>query len=466
MKDDELLWRPSEGWAIGLDFGTAFSKAAATFNGGGGATRLRKMFPLHIGTIAGATHPLMAPSEMFLDRGHIHLGPRAFERFMAVGDDSREMLQSFKMVLGAYDFEDVLDWRLPKAIDPDRGFTRGDLMVVYLAYLLELIERAAPEEIGSLFDASSSVRLRYSRPGWIPSRAEAAYAAMERLFQFAARVRLELGDELLAPEGLSFIRAREALGKAIASQDHFPGFDGAIYEASAVAACHFIDPTVPDHIFVADIGAGTTDFAGFIRRGSADKLDVVVETQRTITVAGDMFDRALMNLFLKKTRRKDENVLWRALLPHIRALKEELVTTGKTKFRFGRRVLKCKRAEFEEDMDYRTAANAIAEVQYNCISQMAQAVKSERGKRIGIVFAGGGSHLRSTAAMLKRMRKVARGVKLQVLPTAPKWASDLSSQSEFNAMFSQMCVAFGASMSMPNQVRDRAAKSRAAAVEW
>jgi molecular chaperone DnaK (HSP70) len=465
MKDGELLWRPSEGWAIGLDFGTAFSKAAASYSGGGGATRLRKMFPLHIGTIAAAAHPLIVPSELFLDRGKIHLGPRAFEHFMTAGDASREMLQSFKMVLGAYDFEDVLDWRLPKAIDPDRGFTRGDLMVVYLAYLLELIERAAPEEIGSLFDASSAARLRYSRPGWIPSRAEAAYTAMERLFQIAARVRLQLGDELLSPEGVSFTHARDALSKAIASNDHFPGFDGAIYEASAVAACYFIDPAVPDHLFVADIGAGTTDFAGFIRRGDADKLDVVVETQRTITVAGDIFDRALMNLLLKKSRRRDENALWRALLPNIRALKEELITTGKTTFRFGRRALQCTRAEFEENVDYQTAANAIAEVQYNCIAQMAQAVKSERAKRIGIVFAGGGAHLRSTTAMVKRMRKVARGVKLQVLPTAPKWANDLGSQREFNAMFSQMCVAFGASMSMPNQVRDRAAKPRAA-VDW
>ncbi|MES1200487.1 MAG: hypothetical protein ABUS57_03450 [Pseudomonadota bacterium] len=460
MKDGDLLWRPSEGWTVGVDFGTAFSKAAAVFADGRGASRFHRIYPLHIGGVAGASRSLLVPSAMFITGGRIHMGPRAVEHFHLLGDARREMLQSFKMVLGAYDFEEALDWRMPRTIDPDAEFRRGDLIAIYLAYLLELIEHASPKEMGAVFGPGSTTRLRYSRPAWLPKRAEAAYAAMEKLFQTGNAIRAELGPDLLAPEGLSTQRLLDVLARAVASTEPFHNLDGAIYEAGAVAACHFADPKTPDCLVVADIGAGTTDFAGFIRHGEGEEIEVVERTQKTILVAGDVFDRALMNLMLQRNMRfkavKDRDDAWRAMAANIRDLKEEMITTGKTRFRLDRhKVLHCKLAEFMECEDYRLASRAIEQTFEACVLESAQQMKSRKLKRLNVVFAGGGVHLPSTVEMVKRLRRSARGVRIRIAPPVPKWANDLSSDQEFAKLFAQMCVAFGAAMSVPNQVRSR-----------
>ena len=449
-----------------MDFGTAFSKAAATYaEGRGGVSRTRKLLPLHIGGVAGSKSTLIVPSAMFIDGGRIHLGPHALEHFHRAGDDRREMLQSFKMVLGAYDFEEALDWRLSRAIDPDGNFKRGDLIVIYLAYLLELIEQASPTEMGSVFGPDSTTRLRYSRPGWIPSRQSAAYAAMERLFQTAAHVRKQLGDELLTPEGVPSARAVDALAGAVHNAEPFTNLDGAIYEAGAVAACHFIDPKCPDCLIVADIGAGTTDFAGFIRHG--DKIDVVDKTTRTILIAGDFFDRALMNLLLRKggsfKSLRQQDALWRSMLANVRDMKEEMIATGKTRFRIdASKVLRCRLSEFIACDDYIAGSDFIAESFEKSATEMARAMKGRKQKRIGIVFSGGGVHLPSTLATIKKLKSHIRGVRIKLLPAVPKWANDLNSEKEFATLFSQMCVAFGTAISVPNQVQSRTSISELA----
>ncbi|MES1158557.1 MAG: hypothetical protein ABUL42_01550 [Terricaulis silvestris] len=420
---------------------------------------MRKILPLHIGGVAGAKTSLIVPSAMFIEGGRIHLGPHALEHFHRADDDRREMLQSFKMVLGAYDFEEVLDWKLARSIDPDGDFKRGDLIVIYLAYLLELIEQASPAEIGSVFGPDSTTRLRYSRPGWVPGRQGAAYAAMERLFQTASHVRKALGPDLLAPDGVSVARAVEVLAAAIANSEPFANLDGAIYEAGAVAACHFIDPKCPDCLIVADIGAGTTDFAGFIRNGH-DKIDVVEKTSRTILVAGDHFDRALMNLLLRKGAAfkslRQQDAIWRSLLANVRDLKEELITTGKTRYRLdASKVLRCRLPQYLACEDYITASEVIEESFEKCALEMAKAMRGHKQKRIGVVFAGGGVNLPSTVALAKKMKSHVRGLRIKVLPSVPKWAHDLSSEKEFSALFAQMCVAFGTAISVPNQVQSR-----------
>ncbi|HVZ99807.1 MAG TPA: hypothetical protein VG841_05790 [Caulobacterales bacterium] len=466
MKDGHLLWRPSEGWTIGVDFGTAFSKAAAVLVDGRAGGRFHKIYPLHIGGVSGASRSLMVPSAMFITGGRIHLGPRAIEHYHLLGDPRREMLQSFKMVLGAYDFEDALDWRLQRTIDPEAEFRRGDLIAIYLAYLLELIEHAAPSEMGSVFGADATTKLRYSRPAWLPNRAAAAYAAMEKLFQTAWSIRRELGHELLAPDGLGTVRAHDVLSRAVVDETPFANLDGAIYEAGAVAACHFVDPKTPDCLVVADIGAGTTDFAGFIRHGEGEEIEVVDNTQKTILVAGDIFDRALMNLLLRKGMRfdtiKSRDAAWRVMAANIRDLKEELIATGRVRFRLDKsKVLKCRISEFVDCEDYSEAAQLIEETFEACVAETARRIKSRKLRRMSIVFAGGGVHLPSTVQMVKNLRRKVRGVKVRLAPSVPKWANDLHSERDFATLFSQMSVAFGTAMSVPNQVRPRSPVSEA-----
>ena len=448
-----------QGWSIGVDFGTAFSKAAAMYADRSNGRVTREMTPLHIGAAARAQRSLIVPSAMFLNAERVHFGPRAVEEYRRLGDDRREMLQSFKTILGAADFEHALDLLPSRSVDPDGEFRRGDLIVLYLAYLLELIERAAPEELGDLFTKNSKVRMRYSRPGWVPRRAEAAGAAMERMIQAAAVVRLEIGDALLASDGLPYDAAMLAVRRAYFGGEAFPHLDGGVFEASAVAACHLIDPSTPDHVVVVDIGAGTSDFAGFVRDGEV--IDTIERASRTISVAGDMFDRALINLLMSKAKflhtTREQSMLWRNLLSQIRDLKEVLVKTGRVEVNFRNESLKCKLSEFASDPGYKDSSKAIAEVYQRTLKDLVADFRGSRPKRIGLILAGGGSHLPSTIHMARKFKSV-DGIKIELVPTSPRWASDLNSNTEFEALFAQMSVAFGAAIAEPNQFASKFAR--------
>jgi molecular chaperone DnaK (HSP70) len=442
-------------WAIGVDFGTGFSKAAASCVRGPRGMGQRELLPLHIGAAAKGRRSLIVPSAMFLDQEMIHFGPRAPERLHAAANDKREMLQSFKTILGANDFENVLDMSPPRPVDPSGSFKWGDLIVLYLAYLLELIDRAAPEQVGALYDPKSAVRLRYSRPGWIPKRAAAAHEAMGVLFGRAAGVRAQIGPQLLAAEGLTFQGARDALGQASAFAGATPNLDGGVYEASAVAACHFVDPATPNHLVIVDIGAGTADFAGFIREPGSGAIRVVPEARRTINVAGDTFDRALMMFMLAKAKTlsttAEQSAFWRALLANVRDLKETMFTQGQAQFQFRNTMVGVRAGEFQSSPAFRAAAKDLEYVYRRSLTEMARVVRGERGRRIGVVLAGGGAHLPSTIAMVKKTRKIGWSINVELLPTSPRWASDLSSEKEFAALFSQMCVAFGTAIAGPRE---------------
>ncbi|MBL8552335.1 MAG: rod shape-determining protein [Hyphomonadaceae bacterium] len=440
-------WAPvdaaSDGWAIGIDFGTAFSKIAATNNGGGGAGR--EIMPLHIGAAAKGRRSLIVPSALFLDRDRIFFGPSAISTLVASGDEKRQALQSFKTILGAEDFERAIDLMPLRSVDPSGTFKMGELIVLYLAYLLELMRQSAPSRLGPLFGPSSRVRLRYSRPGWIPRRATQAHHVMEQLFGLAADVRADVEGQLLAPDGLPFHKAKDALARG--SQGRLPNLDGGVYEASAVAACHYVDPAVPNYLMVVDIGAGTADFAGFARDPRDQSVRVLPSARVTIDVAGDSFDRALMRVILRKAKglkRSDEqHALWRNLLANIRDLKESLFEHRRVEIRFRNHVIQCTAREFIASQEYRDAARELAEVYNYSVARMAKAVKAEKGKHIGIVLAGGGAFLPCTVEMAQKTKKVDRTVSFELLPTTPAWTSDLSSEREFEQLFSQMCVAFG-----------------------
>src|SRR5262249_42806271 len=100
-------------WSIGLDFGTAFSKAAGTRIMSSADATLREVRPLRIGATAGGIRPYLVPSSIYLDRQRVHFGARAIKKLIAADIEDRELVRSFKRVLGANDFEDALN-RYPR----------------------------------------------------------------------------------------------------------------------------------------------------------------------------------------------------------------------------------------------------------------------------------------------------------------------------------------------------------------
>lgn len=436
-------------WSIGVDFGTAFSKAAATritLEHGGA---LREMTPLRLGDVAGWSRPYLAPSSVYLDRSHVHFGSRALTHLAEADDGQRELARSFKAALGANDFEGALNFFPRPAIDPDRLFRLRDIIVLYLGYLLALVNVAAGRALG-LAAATRSSRICFSRPGWIPARYAASHEAMIALFSEAHVVYEALGDQLLGSEGVSYGEARAALDAAHASAETLATLDGGVYEASAVGICHFADATAPKCILVVDVGGGTTDVAGLVRAPNTDSIRVVRTARRTIDVAGDDVDAALSDYLLRKSNarsRQDRLAFWRRLSPHIRELKEHMFTAGRVSFEAGSHKVSCSAREFEAHPSFRAVLRDIVRLYEISLDEVVRSCRRDRIRRIGVVLAGGGSRLPALRKAITRPRWTGFDVAIQHLPTTPSWGQALASGDDFDSMFAQLSAAFGAAIS-------------------
>jgi len=438
-------------WSIGVDFGTAFSKAAATrvTTDQGGA--LREMTPLRLGEAAGWDRPFLIPSSIYLDRARVHFGHHAVTRILEAEQDNRELARSFKTVLGAHNFEGALDFYPTKNVDPDRVFRLRDLIVLFLAYLLALIERAAARayayEPGGVIEAS---RICFSRPGWIPSRVAATHDAMMHLFSQAHLVNAALGAMLLDLEGVEYSYARAALDGAAAAPSLFQNLDGGIYEASAVGLCHLSDKNAPKCLLVVDVGGGTTDIAGLMRAPGSEHIRVVRTARRTIDVAGDDFDAALLDYLIAKSSlrgKAEQTALWRRLLPRIRDLKEEIFERGSARFSGGGVTIRCSAGEFERQPSFRAVLKDIIRTYDRSLDEVLRNCRRERIRQLGVVIAGGGSRLPALRRAVTRPRWNTHGVRIVHLPTTPRWGNALASAAHFDALFAQLSAAFGAAIS-------------------
>jgi molecular chaperone DnaK (HSP70) len=417
-----------------------------------GAT-LRQVRPLRIGEAAGCNRPYLVPSSMFLDRAHVHFGPWAVKRLIDAGFEERELVRSFKKVLGANDFEGALNLFPRPTVDPDRVFRLRDLIVLYLAYLLALVDVAVAESFGRT-NAVSAPRLRFTRPGWIPDRIAAAHEAMTGLFNQANLVHQILGATLCAPGGVEYAVARRALDTARDNAGEFPSLDGGIYEASAVGLCHYSDPKTPDFLLIVDVGAGTTDVAALVRAPFDNQICIVRAGRRTIEVAGDQFDTALVDLLVARSKLKsdaDRSALWHRIVPVVREIKEDLFTTGAIAVSFRGQKISCTARDLESRPAFKAAVAEIKALYDTCLAELVQVARAEGIRSIGVVLAGGGARLPALREAITKKRWMAPGMRIKHLSATPTWVRELGSGQEFEPLFSQFGAAFGAAISMPER---------------
>jgi hypothetical protein len=87
------------------------------------------------------------------------------------------------------------------------------------------------------------------------------------------------------------------------------------------------------------------------------------------------------------------------------------------------------------------------------LREMIAAAKAQGQRRVGVVLAGGGSCLPPLRKAISRPRWLGFGVRLEHLPATPRWAHELATSQEFDALFAQLSAAFGAAISSSNQAR-------------
>src|SRR6185295_9084674 len=252
-------------WTRCIDFGTAFSKAAVAPSDSWNRFNPGLIRPLMLGGENQGANTFLLPSAVFVDDARILFGPAAIARAAALADKKRAALKSFKTLLGVSDLDRALNTGVPASIDPHRLFSMGDLITLYLAYLGASIDRAIAAD--SVLERFAALDRRYAAPAWRGGDSTGLHGVVMGVFGQAEAARDVLGDELLAPDGISIERVKDAVTKARTSE-RFAEM-GLIFEAIAAAAYTSVglDIDAPA-LIIADMGAGTTDIAVLARAGA------------------------------------------------------------------------------------------------------------------------------------------------------------------------------------------------------
>lgn len=445
---DEGERDPLERARICIDFGTALSKAAVCRDPTLPAEVGVK--PLAIGTVAGAEHPLLTPSVLFVDGGRLYFGPTAFAHAQRGINSSRDPLLSFKTVLGAKNVEEALQQRMPPSIDPTGTLRAHDALVLYLAYLDQLIREALIRSPG-MPAAIIHAKRRYTSPVWRPG--SGVDKTFEGMFNEAAAVSQKLGKLFLSPEGISIAQCKDALDKA-AAQPGNGNLETGVFEPHAAAAASLAFSTEPVRfVMVFDMGAGTTDIAAFEFDENAmpPTISEVKEARQCSALAGDEIDRILVELYIRKRGgekdRDHEMRLLRTTRLAAREMKKELFATGKTSLKEGWMATTIRLNDLVEDQQFRDYQGALAGIIAKSLEAVAARADASRGDVIDVVLAGGGSHL----PFLPELVRVAsdgrtNGVKIRIAPLSPASALYAGVDPYLAGAFPQIAMSVGGAL--------------------
>ena len=413
-----------EPWRLCIDFGTATSKASLCANRSVGGIKDR-IAPLQIGRAAGDGDPYLVQSYLLFDEARIYFSSRALER-ACYENAATDPLHSFKTFLAAGDLAQAINLRLRRNVDQHCEFTQRDALVLYTAFLLQLIDGA----VGAEGLAGADAPRRYAYPLWRPG--DDANRLITCLFDEAAALKASLGASITDIEGLDRNVARQALAAARQA----PGnarLEGGVFEALAAAEAHFaFADRHPDYVLVFDMGAGTVDITSFSKTGGGDGDRAMRELEgarQTAGLACDAIDKILVgSLFehaAKRIRVGAHKQLWRHLAKRGRKLKERLFTDGVCETEFEGKRLSFELNVFVRDREFQRFRKALQNLYTRALDRLAQ----QAGPRadIGIVLAGGGAALPFVQEMAQKTKPTANNARrIMVEPLSPAWADGLS----------------------------------------
>lgn len=431
-----------------LDFGTSFSKASVYL--GAHAIGEACLAPLRLGDVSGAEHAYFTPTAIYLDEDRLHFGPKALMRAQAGVRSKRDPILSFKMVLSARDIEGTLALKLGPSVDPSRTLSHRQALTLYFAYLDQLI-RAAILTDKHLPNTLTEAPIRLTSPFW--QHEHAAEQTLRRLFLEAEVVSARLGPALISPEGACLEQARRALDEAAHSAGN-SRFAGVVMEVQSVAAAYAnFAKSKTDHLLVMDIGAGTTDIAGFRlhRAGAANALEEIKAARTCCSFAGDEVDTVLVDLMLRKSgvsSVEGKARVWRALRLSARELKRDLVETGKCSLTLDGRKITLRRKALLEDPGFKDFCGALSKV----LAKSMDLVLADAGGKsdsLTVCLAGGGAHLPVADAIVAQAAKRRRGnIKILVERFDYGFARHRIAlwHERFDKTFSQIVIAMGGAL--------------------
>jgi molecular chaperone HscA len=447
MADDSERPGISPHARICIDFGTALSKACICLDAT--APLDVAVRPIPLGLVSESDHPLLTPSVLFVENGRLYFGPTAFGYAHRGVGMNRDPLLSFKSVLGAIDLDGAVSAKLPPSIDPTGTFRQRDALVLYLAYLDQLILEAL-KRMPNMPPEAARVRRRYTSPAW--KRGGEVDRMFAAIFNEGAAVSQKLGRLLLSPDGISIAQCRDALEKAAAAPAD-GNLDTGVFEPHAAAAAALAYTNSPARfVFVFDMGAGTTDIAAFDFNETVEPptLNEIQEARQSIPLAGDEIDRILVDLMMQKrgaTNRDDDIRLKRMLRLHARGLKKALFVEGKCVVKDPRKTTALRLQDLAEEPQFRDFVTKMGHSVARSLAVVAQHARAANTPMIDVVLAGGGSHLPFIPEMVRSVgAQAAPGIELRVGPLSPANVLYSGVDEYFVAVFPQIAMSVGGAL--------------------
>lgn len=441
-------------WTLCIDFGTAYSKAAAAPAGAWASFDPSEVRPLMLSAHEPHGNPFLLESALFVDDQRVLFGRAALARADELAISKRMALRSFKTLLSVSDLERALNTNAPLAVDPHRVFQLRDLIVLYLAYLLTAVERAAKAD--PLLAKAVGVSRRYAAPAWRSGDSTGMHATIARLFGEAEAFRAAIGKDMLARQGLSLKDIRETLERVSATAR--PVEMGLIFEATAAAAYSSIglDDTA-SHFIVVDMGAGTTDIAALVRLGP--RMVELPEVRVTLKHAGDFVDRVIANRILqsapwaRSTEQKTE--LWSMAMRAIGDIKETVFEEGRATLRYNGRNITLKMNDIAKEPDFRAFVRSLTEAYDHGLEIVRDDAGARRRSDVQAVAVGGGSGAPFIQELIRRKTKGGRPY-VTPRPATPDWAHAAEFQGNLAPVFPQLAIAIGGALAPEGMLAVRA----------
>ena len=446
-------------WTLCIDFGTAFSKAAAAPSAAWSSFDPASVRPIILNPDAGG-NAFLLDSAVFVDDDRVLFGRAALARAAEINDKRRQALRSFKTLLSVSDLERALNANAPATIDPHRVFQMRDLVVLYLAYLLAAIERGVAND--TMIANAAIAKRRYAAPAWRSGDSAGMHNTIVRLFGEAEAFRNAVGRRMLASEGIALRTISEALPKA--TQQAEPLDMGLIFEATAAAAYTSVGlEGAASHLIVVDMGAGTTDIGAIARLGS--RTIELPEARVTLKQAGDFLDGVIANRVLdtaswaRNAAQKSE--LWNVLMRQMGDIKEAVFMDGRAVLRNQGRSIAVSMREVEKDADFRDFLKSLRRAYDHALAVVRDDARARGRSEVHAVAVGGGAASPFIRELIQRKAGSVRP-RVTARPATPQWAHVRTFEGNLAPVFPQLAIAIGGALAPDSMLAASGGASRPA----
>jgi hypothetical protein len=403
----------------------------------------------------------MCPSALYIVQKRIHFGERAFIVFANHGDDSRRLFESPKHFISQLNRQ-LLETPANQAEDPTQQFTRAQLLLLLLGFIISRFDRALQ---GENVSSGRVPRLRIARPAWKHEFEQAGEALLLDLLARAFVLARTIGKQYDTNDGLSVdlaASALESVDRLVTPSQQLQAKlvrearprdcveRGFVPEATAVAAAAIRPEEGRRRIFViADVGAGTSDVGAFVTVPGREQRGPIYEytrARRIVEQGGNFLDSQLVTYLMRK------NGLNPGLpgdVGTIAALKREARRYKEDLFR-DQELLGRLQGELSEFVDQSEVKIFIKEL--HCVFAetlsvaCGEAATLDDRPPVRVIRTGGGADL----PFVRSLASIRPPNFVSVIPedATPSWVAT----TEWDIVFRQLAVAIGGAMpSLPEQ---------------